>query len=97
MSKREWWGRGDFAGSGAPVGTAEISKKHLHTRYAVGLAHPGDATLGDAQFYIMLAPAPRLDGKYTVFGKVISGVDVLPKLQVADLVRKVYVKPVPST
>ena len=32
MSKRDSWGRGDFAGSGTPIGVAEISKKHLHVQ-----------------------------------------------------------------
>jgi peptidyl-prolyl cis-trans isomerase B (cyclophilin B) len=97
MSKREWWGRGDFSGSGTPVGVAEISKKHLHVRGAVAMAHPGNASLADAQFYIALTPQPKLDGKYAVFGRVIAGLDVLPKLQVADLIKKVYVKSAPAT
>jgi cyclophilin family peptidyl-prolyl cis-trans isomerase len=97
MSKREWWGRGDFSGSGTPVGVAEISKKHLHVRGAVAMAHPGNPALADAQFYITLSPQPKLDGKYSVFGRVINGFEVLPKLQVTDILRKVYVKPSPMT
>ena len=76
MSRREWWGRGDFAGSGTPVGVAEISKKHLHVRGAVAMAHPGNPAEADAQFYITLTAQPKLDGKYAVFGRVISGIDV---------------------
>ena len=79
MSKREWWGRGDFAGSGTPVGIAEISKKHLHVRGAVAMAHPGNPAEADAQFYITLTAQPKLDGKYAVFGRVISGMDVVRK------------------
>jgi len=93
MSKREWWGRGDFAGSGTPVGVAEISKKHLHVRGAVAMAHPGNPAEADAQFYITLTAQPKLDGKYAVFGRVISGLDVVAKIQVADVVKKLYVKP----
>jgi peptidyl-prolyl cis-trans isomerase B (cyclophilin B) len=93
MSRRDWWGRGDFAGSGNPVGVAEFSKKHLHVKFAVAMAHAGNAAQADGQFYITLAPNPKLNGKYAVFGKVISGFDVLPRLQVADLLKKATVKP----
>jgi peptidyl-prolyl cis-trans isomerase B (cyclophilin B) len=93
MSKRDWWGRGDFAGSGTPVGVAEISKKHLHVKGAVAMAHAGNAAQADGQFYVTLAALPRLNGKYAVFGRVISGFDVLSQLKVADLLRKAYVKP----
>ena len=93
MSKREWWGRGDFAGSGTPVGIAEISKKHLHVRGAVAMAHPGNPAEADAQFYITLTAQPKLDGKYAVFGRVISGMDVAATIQVADVVKKLYAKP----
>ena len=93
VSKREWWGRGDFAGSGTPVGVAEISKKHLHVRGAVAMAHPGNPSEADAQFYITLTAQPKLDGKYAVIGRVITGMDVVAKIQVADVVKKMYVKP----
>jgi peptidyl-prolyl cis-trans isomerase B (cyclophilin B) len=93
MSKRDWWGRGDFAGSGTPVGVAEFSKKHLHVKGAVAMAHSGNAADADGQFYITLAANPKLNGKYAVFGKVISGLDVPARLQVADVLKKAYVKP----
>jgi cyclophilin family peptidyl-prolyl cis-trans isomerase len=54
MTKREWWGRGDFSGSGKPVGVAEFSKKRLHVRGAVAMAHAGNAAQADAQFYVLL-------------------------------------------
>jgi peptidyl-prolyl cis-trans isomerase B (cyclophilin B) len=93
MSKRDIWGRGAFAGSGTPVGVAELSKKHLHVRGAVAMAHSGNAADADGQFYITLAANPKLNGKYAVFGKVISGFDVPGRLQVADLLKKATVKP----
>jgi cyclophilin family peptidyl-prolyl cis-trans isomerase len=92
VSKRDLWGRGSASGSGKPVGVAEFSKKRGHVKGAVGLAHAGDATKGDSQMYIMLADRPALNGKYTVFGKVTSGMDVVAKLQVTDVIKKVHVK-----
>ena len=92
VSKQAKWGAGPAAGSGQPVGVAEISKKRLHVKGAVGLAHAGDPARGDSQIYIMLSDRPGLNGKYAVFGKVTSGMDVVQKLAVLDVIKKVYVK-----
>lgn len=93
MTKRDSWGQTAGGGSGKPVGVAEISKKHLHVKGAVGMAHAGDPAQGDSQIYVMLATKPALDGKYAVIGQVISGMDVVQKLQVTDVIKKISVKP----
>jgi cyclophilin family peptidyl-prolyl cis-trans isomerase len=93
MTKRASWGQTAGGGSGKPVGVAEISKKHLHVKGAVGMAHAGDPAQADSQIYVMLSTKPALDGKYAVIGQVISGMDVVQKLQVEDLIKKVSVKP----
>jgi cyclophilin family peptidyl-prolyl cis-trans isomerase len=90
FTKKDLWGTG---GSGTPVGVAELSRKHLHVKGAVAMAHPGSAAKADAQFYVMLGARPSLDGKYVVFGKLISGVDVPDKIRVGDVIKKMYVKP----
>ena len=90
MSREAWWGRGP--GSGNPIGVAEISKKRRHAAGTVAMAHSGDPKLADSQFYIVMQPRPGLDGKYTIFGRVISGMDVVKKLRRADILKKVSVK-----
>jgi peptidyl-prolyl cis-trans isomerase B (cyclophilin B) len=95
MSKRDQWGRGAAAGSGKPVGVAEFSKKHLHTTGAVAMAHAGDAAQADSQFYVTLGPKPALNGKYAVFGHVINGTDVPAKIEVGDVIKRMYVKGAP--
>ena len=58
----------------------------------VGLSHQStDKNSGDSQFYILLAPAKFLDGNYTVFGKVVSGMNVLQSLERGDTVQSVVI------
>ena len=88
MTKEKMWGRIE----GPAVGVAEFSKLRTHVRGAVGLAHNGDASKADTQMYVTLADTPRLNMKYVVFGKVISGMDVADKLKYADRIVRVTVR-----
>jgi len=89
MSKRDYWGSG---GSGKSIGVAEMSPKRKHLVGAVSLAHSGDPRGADSQMFIMLIPQPKYDKDYTVIGRVISGMDVVQKLQETDIIRRVTVK-----
>jgi cyclophilin family peptidyl-prolyl cis-trans isomerase len=89
MTKRDRWGS---MGSGRPIGVSEVNPKRRHRVGAVAIANLNDPRTGDSQMYITLAAAPALDGKFTVFGQVISGMDVVQKLAVNDIVRRVTVK-----
>lgn len=91
-TKRDMWGRGPGAGSGKPIGTAELSKRRTNVRGAVGMAHAGDPTQADSQFYILRKGAPGLNGKYVIFGQVIAGMDVVDAAQVGDVIKRMYVK-----
>jgi len=54
----------------------------LHERGIVSMARLGDdVASGSSSFFIVLAPAPSLDGKYTVFGRVVSGMDVIERIE----------------
>ena len=53
---------------------------------------PATRAMADSQMYVALAATPRLDGDYTVFGQVISGMDVVQKLEVGDVIRRATVK-----
>jgi endonuclease-3 len=89
VSRESWWGR---QGSGKPIGAAEITKKRRHVRGAVAMAHTGNPALAESQFYILLQPRPGLDGKYAVFGRVISGMDVADRLRRSDVLKRAFVK-----
>lgn len=89
MTKKAAWGTG---GSGTKIGAAEFSKTRTHVLGAVAMAHAGNAAEADSQFYVTLAPTTRLDGQYTVFGKIISGMDVVQKIEVGDRIIRATVK-----
>ena len=89
MQMVEWWGR---AGFGKPIGAAEITKKRRHVRGAVAMGHTGDPAQADSHFYITLANRPDLDGRYTVFGKVLTGMTVADQIRKGDMLKKVSVR-----
>lgn len=89
MTKKDRWGTG---GSGKPIGVAEISKTRTHVLGAVAMAHAGDPAQADSQMYVTLAPVPRLNGQYTVFGKITVGMDVVQKIQAEDVIKRMTVK-----
>jgi len=79
-------------GSGGPGYKikAEFNKQQ-HVRGAVAMARTQDPDSAGSQFYIVLAPAHFLDGKYTVFGTVTSGMDVVDTIKVGDKMKSVKI------
>jgi HEAT repeat protein/cyclophilin family peptidyl-prolyl cis-trans isomerase len=81
--------RGD--GSGGPGYTIrdELNDKP-YLRGVVGMALSGPDT-GGSQFFIAYSPQPHLDAKYTVFGRVVSGMEVADRLQPLDVIQRVRI------
>jgi cyclophilin family peptidyl-prolyl cis-trans isomerase len=69
-------------GTGGPGYTLPAEIRRRHTKGAVAAARLSDKVnlqrrSNGSQFYVCISPQPQLDGKYTVFGSVIQGLDVL--------------------
>jgi peptidylprolyl isomerase len=72
-------------GSGHPL-KAEFSNEK-HVRGTVSMARASDPNSADSQFFIMFAPAPSLDGKYSIWGEVVSGMEYVDKIKKGDPAR----------
>lgn len=72
-------------GTGGPGYTlkAEFNDKP-HKRGALGMARSASPDSAGSQFYFVLQDAPHLDGNYTVFGEVTSGMENIDKIKVGD-------------
>ena len=66
------------------------SRKHL--RGTLAMARSQDPDSAGSQFYICLGPQPSLDGKYTVFGQVLSGMELVDQIRVGDRMQTVRVE-----
>jgi len=62
-----------------------------YLRGTVGMALDPWPDTGGSQYFITLSPQPHLDTRYTVFGRVVSGMDVADKIQQWDVIRRVRV------
>jgi cyclophilin family peptidyl-prolyl cis-trans isomerase len=81
--------RGD--GEGGPGYTIrdELNERE-YLRGTVGMALDWPDT-GGSQFFITLSPQPHLDARYTVFGRVLSGMEVVDQIQQWDVIRRIRV------
>jgi cyclophilin family peptidyl-prolyl cis-trans isomerase len=71
--------KGDGTGGSGQHLAAEFSKEH-HGRGAVSMARAADPDSADSQFFIVTADSGFLDGQYTIFGYVITGIENIDKL-----------------
>jgi len=80
-------------GTGGPGYTikAEFNNRKFD-RGLLGMARKDDRDSAGSQFYIMLGPAGHLNGQYTAFGRVVSGMEVVDTIKVGDRVKSVKIK-----
>lgn len=75
--------RGDGFGDAGYTVPAEVSR-HQYDEGYLGIADGGKDT-GSCQWFITLSPQPRLSGRYTIFGRVMKGMDVAWKIDQGDV------------
>jgi len=72
--------RGDGTGGSGQHLKAEFSKEP-HVRGTLSMARAQNPDSADSQFFICFAPSPFLDGQYTVWGKVVSGMEFVDAIK----------------
>lgn len=79
-------------GSGSPGRSVRDElNRHRYGRGAVGMALSGPDT-GGSQYFLTLTPQPHLDGGYTVFARVVEGLDAMDQLLLGDRLLEVIVR-----
>jgi len=68
-------------GSKLPDLPAEFTNKKHFLRGTCGAARTSDPNSANSQFFIMFAPAPHLDGQYTIWGQVIQGMEFVDQIK----------------
>jgi len=78
-------GRGT-GGSNLPNLPAEFSppERARHLRGTMSMARTPDPNSANSQFFIMFAPAPSLDGQYTIWGQVVAGMEFVDHIKRGD-------------
>ena len=80
-------------GTGGPGYTIVDEYSHPnqrpHLRGIVAMARTNAPNSAGSQFYICLKPQPHLDGRYTTFGRLIQGMDVVDQLEIGDIIKTV--------
>jgi len=91
---------GFMAQGGDPTGTgtgtpgyrfADEFTEHSNVAGALSMANSGPDTNG-CQFFITYAPQPHLDGKHSVFGQLIEGMDILEKIEKGDTIVRITIE-----
>jgi peptidylprolyl isomerase len=83
--------KGDGTGGSGVKLKAEFNSKR-HVTGTVSMARGSNPDSADSQFFICLSPQSSLDGRYTVIGQVISGMEVVRRIQKGDVMRHVMVR-----
>jgi len=82
-------------GTGGPGFTIKDElkgQKQVHKAGSLSMAKTAAPDSGGSQFFICHSPQPHLDRKHTVFGEVVSGMDVVNKIRKGDRMKRVWIE-----
>jgi peptidylprolyl isomerase/peptidyl-prolyl cis-trans isomerase B (cyclophilin B) len=82
--------KGDGTGGPGYQIKAEFNKQK-HVRGSVAMARSQHPDSAGSQFYICYGSTPHLDGQYTVFGKVVQGIESIDKIKQGDRMTSVAI------
>ncbi len=82
--------KGDGTGGPGHTVKAEFNKQK-HVRGSVAMARSQHPDSAGSQFYVCYGPTPHLDGSYTVFGQVVSGMEHVDKIKQGDRMTSVSI------
>jgi len=82
--------RGDGYGSLDYTIRSELSDQYYDSEGYIGMASAGIHTEG-VQWFITHSPTPHLDGKYTIFGKVSEGMEVVHNMRIGDIIQDIRI------
>jgi peptidyl-prolyl cis-trans isomerase B (cyclophilin B) len=83
--------KGDGTGGPGYTVKAEFNKQK-HVRGSVAMARSQHPDSAGSQFYITYGPTPHLDNNYTVFGKVVSGMEAVDRIKQGDKMKSVAIQ-----
>lgn len=83
--------RGDGWGGPGYMIRSEFSQTLYESAGYVGIASAGKDTEG-CQFFITHSPTPHLDGRYTIFGRIVFGMETTQRLQIGDQILSVEIR-----
>ena len=79
-------------GTGGPGYTVKAEfNKQKHVRGTLAMARSQHPDSAGSQFYICYGNTPHLDGQYTVFGKVVSGMELVDRIKQGDKMTSVTI------
>jgi len=74
-------------GTGGPGYTVPLEpSKEPFSRGVIGMARSQDPNSAGSQWFVTLGDAPHLNGQYTVFGKVVQGMEVVDRIEIGDAI-----------
>lgn len=83
--------RGDGYGGLNHTIRSELPEAYYDDEGYFGMASAGKHT-ECAQWFITHSPTPHLDGRYTIFGKVFTGMDIVKRIEIGDKIERIIIK-----